>query len=141
MCSATQRCVLRLVLAVLWLGAVHHCAFEGLFRGLAQGTAHQAADYDGEGCPSHAAGDTSSHEEGAPCIASFTLNDTGVDLTTPPLSVFADFVSRIASLDPSIRPDRRAFVPVDLERESRTAPITTLSHSLSLAPNAPPRVA
>jgi hypothetical protein len=141
MCSATQRCIFRVVLAVLWLGAVHHCALEGLIRSLAEGTAHHAAGSGGEGCSSHTAGDPASHEEGSPCIASFTLSDAAVDLAAPPLALFADLVRRFRLPDPSVRPDRHSSRLADSEKEIRGSPVTTLSHSLSLAPNAPPRVA
>lgn len=141
MFSASQRCVLRLVLALLWLGAVHHCAFEGLVRGVARGTVNAAADYDGGGCSSHTAGDPISHKEGSPCVAPFTLNEVDVVLAAPPLTLFAALVRRFESLDPSVRPDSQSLEHVYIERGFQAAPVTTLSHSLSLAPNAPPRVA
>lgn len=134
-----RRNLLRLMLALVWLTAVHHCAFEGLGYSLFKpADAQSLATAPSANCPAHSNQDSAAHKEGRPCDGSIAVQQASADVSAP-LPIFY----------PSVFGDLAA---IELEESrSRSVPnrpsgpdthvalvILLLSDPLLLAPNAPP---
>ena len=129
---------------LLWFVATHHCAFEQLTSGHEHRSLSQTAltfsdsSFQPE-CPSHPAGDSSSHSEGRSCgtllfpSSSSQLHDATPVALVPFVSGFFAALSRnLSCADPFFSSSIALFEIASSEALSQRA------HSLSIAPNAPP---
>lgn len=132
------------IIALLWLVAMHHCAVEDLTSWIFGGkSAHVAASADTNGsplqCPSHSQNDSSSHKEGQPCgsiiQASTKVEFRRVEPILLPLSVAFALFLRVDFLASN---SLKAVPEADIKILDRPSVLLQLAHSLSLAPNAPP---
>ncbi len=114
---------LPIVLILLWIAGVHHCAFECF------GESNLPVQSE---CPSHASDDASSHEEGEPCGISM-VEVQSPSIAVPVIVPVRLFSSAVVFLRAGVESKPCAVLP----REDRNPPNDPLG-SLSIASNAPP---
>lgn len=128
----------RLMIALLWFGAVNHCAVEGLAREVLGGSASSLADRVAGDCSTHSQDDATPHQEGAPCASSFIIGEPSTVSATAAAPLLFSFLQALDPLD-YLQKSFSSSNGVETEAlEHRPSSIKRLSLALSLAPNAPP---
>ncbi len=127
----------RICVLLLWFAAMHHCAFEGLISAIFSAqVAH--AEENSDPCRAHSSEDAGAHREGQPCgtvlqtAAKAELHNVDLLLVRPAPSfgLHTDVVFFASSA--TLRRVTTEALPI-------LPTLRRLSHSLSLAPNAPPQ--